>query len=236
MKRRREMNWLKRALWILVPAVTMLNAGCSMDFNNPKANEYNVQIIGDSIFDLSGEIQLYLKSLSGKTYKDRSVSGEKIAGIISQYDRAISGTPTLKTVIADGGGNDILQGSADCDSDPLTQGCVDVIDYVADKMEVLLDDMYNDGVVDCVWLGYYYLTSSEVEKNEALDFAYTLYPAVFSDTRMNLYGAGGAYLIDPRADIVASQVKSDGIHPTSSGSQELANMIWAKMVAEGMYR
>jgi len=230
------MKLLKSAVWLLIPVVMMLNVGCSMDLHNPKANEYNVQIVGDSIFDLSGDIQIYLKSLSGKTYKDRSVSGEKIAGIISQYDRAISGTPTLKTVIADGGGNDILQGSADCDSDPLTQGCVDVIDYVADKMEVILDDMYNDGVIDCVWLGYYYMTNDEVEKNEAIDFAYGLYPAVFDDTRLNLYGTGGAYLIDPRDDIVASQVKSDGIHPTASGSQELANMIWAEMVAQNMYR
>lgn len=230
------MKLLKSAVWLLLPVVMMLNVGCSMDLHNPKANEYNVQIVGDSIFDLSGDIQKYLKTLSGKTYKDRSVSGEKIAGIISQYDRAISGTPTLKTVIADGGGNDILQGSADCDSDPLTQGCVDVIDYVADKMEVLLDDMYNDGVIDCVWLGYYYMTNGEVEKNEAIDFAYGLYPAVFNDTRLNLYGTGGAYLIDPRGDIVASQVKSDGIHPTASGSQELANMIWAEMVAQNMYR
>jgi len=230
------MKLLKSAVWLLIPVVMLLNVGCSMDLHNPKANEYNVQIIGDSIFDLSGDIQKYLKTLSGKTYKDRSVSGEKIAGIISQYDRAISGTPALKTVIADGGGNDILQGSADCDSDPLTQGCVDVIDYVADKMEVLLDDMYNDGVVDCVWLGYYYMTNDEVEKNEAIDYAYGLYPAVFDDTRLNLYGSGGAYMLDPRPDIVASQVKSDGIHPTASGSQELANIIWAEMVAQNMYR
>ena len=230
------MKHVKRASWLMMVVVVMAATGCSMDFNNPKANEYNVQIIGDSIFDLSGDIQKYLKTLSGKTYKDRSVSGEKIAGIVSQYDRAISGTPTLKTVIADGGGNDILQGSADCDSDPLTQGCVDVIDYVADKMEVLLDDMYNDGVVDCVWLGYYYLTNGEIEKNEALDYAYSIYPAVFDDTRLNLYGTGGAYLIDPRPDIVASQVKSDGIHPTSSGSQELADLIWTEMVAQNMYR
>ena len=230
------MNVLKCAVYLLIPGVMMLSSGCSFDLNNPRADEYNVQIIGDSIFDLSGDIQEYLDVLSGKVYKDRSVSGEKIAGIISQYDRAISGTPTLKTVIADGGGNDILQGSADCDSDPLTSGCVDVIDYVADKMEILLDDMYNDGVIDCVWLGYYYLTNDEEEKNEALDYAYAIYPAVFGDTRLNLYGTGGAYLIDPRADIVASQVKSDGIHPTASGSQELATMIWDEMVTQDMYR
>lgn len=230
------MTLFKHALWMLLSGIMMFSVGCSYDFHNPSANEYEVQIIGDSIFDLSGAIQLELKDLSGKTYKDRSVSGEKIAGIISQYDRAISGTPTLKTVIADGGGNDILQGSADCESDPLKQECIDVIDYVADNMEVLLEDMYNDGVDDCVWLGYYYLTRSEIEKNEALDYAYTLYPAIFSDASLNVYGPGGAYMIDPRNDIVASQVKSDGIHPTASGSEELAGMIWDTMVSQNTYR
>lgn len=230
------MTLLKRAVWILISGVLMLTIGCSWDMNDPRADEYDVQIIGDSIFDLSGDIQQELKDLSGKMYKDRSVSGEKIAGIISQYDRAISNTPSLKTVIADGGGNDILQGSADCDSDPLKQECIDVIDYVADKMEILLEDMYNDGVDDCVWLGYYYLTNDEEEKNEALDYAFTLYPAVFNDASLNLYGAGGAYLVDPRADIVASQVKSDGIHPTASGSEELAGLIWSEMVTQNTYR
>ncbi len=230
------MKFLKRALWLLMLCGLLFSFGCSYDFNDPRADEYDVQIIGDSIFDLSGDIQQELKTLSGKMYKDRSVSGEKIAGIISQYDRAISNTPDLKTVIADGGGNDILQGSADCDSDPLTADCIDVIDYVADKMEVVMEDMYNDGVDDCVWLGYFYLTNGEVEKNEALDYAYMLYPAVFNDASLNLYGPGGIYLVDPRSDIDSSQVISDGIHPTASGSEDLAGLIWDVMVAQDTYR
>ncbi len=60
------MKLLKSAVWLLIPVVMLLNVGCSMDLHNPKANEYNVQIIGDSIFDLSGDIQKYLKTLSGK--------------------------------------------------------------------------------------------------------------------------------------------------------------------------
>lgn len=230
------MKVLKLVMWALISGVLMFTIGCTGDFNNPRADEYDVQIIGDSVFDLSGDIQQSLKTLSGKMYKDRSVSGEKIAGILTQFDRAISNTPSLKTVIADGGGNDILKGNADCDTDPLTQGCIDIIDYVADRMVFLLEDMYTGGVDDCVWLGYYYMTNSEASKNEALDHAYTLYPAIFNDASLNLYGPGGAYLVDPRADIVPSQIKSDGIHPTASGSEELANLIWNEMVARGTYR
>lgn len=231
------MSLVKQVMWGLISCVLLLTVSCAWDMNNPTADEYDVQIIGDSIFDLSGDIQQYLKVLSGKTYKDRSVSGEKIDGIISQYHRAISATPSLQTVIADGGGNDILKGSADCDSDPVTQGCLDIIDYVADKMESLLGEFYTDGVDNCVWLGYYNMTRAEEEKNEALAAAYTLYPAIFADAQMNQAGsAGGAYAIDPRGDISYSDVKTDGIHPTASGSSILADLIYAKMETENMYR
>jgi hypothetical protein len=218
-----------------IAGLCMMMSGCAWDFNNPTADEYDVQIIGDSIFDLSGDIQDVLTDLSGKVYKDRSVSGEKIDGILTQYDRAARNA-NLKTVIADGGGNDILQGSADCESDPLTQDCINTIDYVADKMEVLLEDMYNDGVQDCVWLGYYHVKNSEAEKNEAMDYAYSLYPAIFADASLNNYGSGGAYAIDSRDDIVPSQIKSDDIHPTYEGSEILAGLIWGVMVAEDTYR
>ncbi len=230
------MNVTKSVLLALVAGSLLFTAGCSFDLNNPNADEYDVQIIGDSIYDYSGDIQEVLQDLSGKMYKDRSVSGEKIAGILTQYDRAIGNTPSLKTVLADGGGNDIHLGSADCDSDPLTQGCIDTIDYVADRMEVLLEDMYLDGVDDCVWLGYYYMTGSEAETKEAIDYAYSLYPAIFSDASFNVYGSGGAYLIDSRGDIEPNHIKSDDIHPTYAGSEILANLIWNVMVAEDTYR
>ena len=125
---------------------------------------------------------------------------------------------------------DVLLGDADCDSDPLTQGCLDTIDYVADTMENMLDDMYVAGLDDCVWLGYYNLPRTEAEKNEALAHCYTLYPAIFGSSAMN------ASLIDPRPYISASHVKSDDIHPTYGGSVILANLIWDEMVAQNMYR
>lgn len=231
------MSLIKQVMWGFISCVLLLTVSCSWDMNNPSADEYDVQIIGDSIFDLSGDIQDYLKDLSGKTYKDRSVSGEKIDGIVNQYHTAIYNTPGLQTIIADGGGNDILKANADCDSDPVTQGCLDIIDYVADKMESLLGEFYTDGVDNCVWLGYYNMTRVEEEKNEAIAEAYSLYPAIFNDAQMNLPGSGGgAYAIDPRGDISYSDVKTDGIHPTATGSSILAGLIYAKMEAEGMYR
>lgn len=217
--------------------VAVFFMACKADLHDPTADEYDVQIIGDSIFDYSGDIQQVLRDLSGKMYKDRSVSGEKIAGIVNQYDNAAYNQPTLKTVIANGGGNDILQGSVDCESDPLTQSCIDLIDYIADQMETLLEDMYTDGIDDNVWLGYYHLKDSEVEKNEAIDYCYSdVYPGVFSSASLNLYGQGGSFLVDPRSDILSSHIKSDDIHPTYSGSEIMANLIWDEMVLQDTYR
>jgi hypothetical protein len=225
------MKMLRLLSTLLMVAGLFAMTGCSWDFNNPSASEYDVQIVGDSVFDLSGDIRTVLKSLSGKGYKDRSVSGAKIAAIDSQLATAL-GRTTLKTVIADGGANDILQGSMDCNADPLTQGCIDVIDYIGDKMENMLDDMHVRGLDDsCVWMGYYHVKGAELEKNEAIDYCYTnAYPAIFGSSPVP------AYLVDPRPNILPSHIKSDDIHPTYDGSVILANLIWNTLVSHNIYR
>ncbi len=214
----------------MLSGMIMATTGCSFDLNNPYADEWDVQIVGDSVFDLSGDIHDVLQDLSGSSYKDRSVSGAKIAAIQSQLTTALKRT-TLKTVIADGGANDILQCTMDCDSDPLTQGCLDVLNYVGDKMEVMLEAMYAKSPNDCVWLGYYHVKGGEIEKNEAIDYTYDwLYPDIFASTNMD------AVLVDPRQEILPIHIKSDDIHPTYDGSYILANLIWDEMVAGNMYR
>jgi hypothetical protein len=238
---------------ILVSVMPIVLCQCSWDFNNPKPSEWDVQIIGDSVFDLSGDIQKVLKTLSGKTYKDRSVSGAKIAAIDGQLAQAVQRT-TLKTLIADGGANDILQGSMDCNSDPLTPGCLDVLDYISDTMWNMIVDMNNGPSTGNVWMGYYHVKGSEAEKNEAIDYAYdNLYPDLFDFSASggtNYSGVvpgygeyyGGALpgfsiaLADPRDYIFESDIKSDNIHPTYSGSQKLANLIWGVMVQKNFYR
>ncbi len=234
---------LVRVLLVIgaLTGLTLATTGCSMDFNNPTPSEWDVQIVGDSVFDLSGDIQKVLKTLSGDTYKDRSVSGAKIAAIQSQLNTAL-GRTTLKTVIADGGANDILQGTADCDSDPLTTGCVDVLNYVGDKMEAMISAMYAKSPNDCAWLGYYHVKGDEIEKNEAIDYTYDwLYPGIFP-SYLSSYPAvflGTDYkalLIDPRPNIQPVHIKSDDIHPTYDGSVILANLIWDAMVSGSMYR
>lgn len=231
----------------------MTSMGCRFDLNNPSANEWDVQIVGDSVFDLSGDIHDVLQDLSGKSYKDRSMSGAKIAAIDSQLAQAESRS-SLKTVIADGGANDILQSSTDCDSDPLTSACLNLLDYVGDRMLDMINDMYNGPSGDHVWLGYYHVKGGDAEKNEAIDYAYdVVYPDLFDFAQYGgsnfsgsvpgygVYGGGllGSFqiaLADPRSSILNSDIKSDGIHPTYSGSDKLANLIWGVLVDRGMYR
>jgi len=238
---------------ILLTALPIALISCSWDFNNPYADEWDVQIVGDSVFDLSGDIHDVLQLLSGKSYKDRSVSGAKIAAIDSQLSKA-ERRSTLKTVIADGGANDILQGSMDCDSDPLTGGCLDVLDYISDTMWGMIVDMYYGPSGDHVWMGYYNVKGSEAEKNEAINYTYdNIYPDMFDFSEYGgttdsgvVSGYGefyGSYLgdfcifmADPRDYILASDIKSDDIHPTYSGSQKLANLIWGVMEQKDLYR
>ncbi|MFP4533852.1 MAG: hypothetical protein ACLFNS_14350 [Desulfobacterales bacterium] len=236
---------------ILASGLAFAVGGCSWDYNNPDADEWDVQIVGDSVFDLSGDIHDVLQDLSGKSYKDRAVSGAKIAAIRDQLDYAEQ-RDSLESVLADGGANDILQGSADCESDPLKQECIDVLNYVGDVMWDMILDMYYGPSDDHVWMGYYHVKGDEAEKNEAIDYTYdNIYPGLF-----NLYGEGspfsgdtdyGSYygstyygflvaVGDPRDHIYESDLKDDDIHPTYDGSYKLAHMLWGVMEQKDFYR
>ncbi len=238
---------------MLLATLAMTSVGCTWNFTNPPSNEKDVQIVGDSVFDLSGDIHSVLNGLSGKSYKDRSVSGAKIAAIDGQLAQA-ENRATLKTVIADGGANDILQSSVDCDSDPLTSACLNLIDYVADVQWNMIVDMYYGPSNDHVWLGYYHVKAPEAEKNEAIDYVHdSIYPDMFDlspyggityagtvagygDFEGSTLGAFNIAVADPRGSIVPGDLKSDGIHPKYSGSDKLGNLIWGVMVDQDMYR
>jgi hypothetical protein len=225
--------------------VTMGMTGCTWNFHDPTPTDKDVQIVGDSVFDLSGEIQTRLKALSGKMYQDRSVSNSKIAAIQSQLAAALT-RKTVKTVIANGGANDIFQSSADCYADPLTKGCKEVLNYVGDKTEVMINNMHSKSPKNGVWLGYYHVKGEEAEYNEAVDYLYknvykgifpkkhevgiTCWPAVYIGKNFKVL------LVDPRSSIKSSDIKKDNIHPTTSGSKKLADLIWSAMYWGKMYR
>jgi len=76
----------------------------------------NVVNIGDSIFALSGKIHSNLTTLAGKSFRNYCVSGSYLSGssiltsnsVAVQYATARNDNSNIKTIVADGGGNEVL--------------------------------------------------------------------------------------------------------------------------------
>ncbi|MCP4133761.1 MAG: SGNH/GDSL hydrolase family protein [bacterium] len=218
--------------------------GCGIaNMTNPAADEYDVQIVGDSVFDLDAYIHEYLWELSGKAYKDNSSSGDTLSYITQQYRDAIAAHPGIKTVIMDAGANDILMDlywNSACRSysGRCPSGCKTFINSVVDDLESLWDEMDADGVDDIVHLGYYhlkwgYLVGNGSRLDGAVDYA---------DSKINTACAvspADCWFVDPRSDFEGNEgayLLSDGLHPTDAGGEVLAGLIWDTMVAEDTYR
>ncbi len=221
----------------------VLSLHCGLaDMTNPPANEFDVQIVGDSVFDLDGYIHSHLWDLSGKAYKDNSKSGDTLEYVTQQYNSAISNYPNMRTIIMDGGGNDVLMSlywRIACASSSWTapRRCRSFINGVMDDMDDLWDDMDSDGIDDIVHLGYYYIKNGTLGNGTKLKGALKY--------AMDVAEAGCAaspadcWFVDPRADFwgnEADYIKSDGIHPTDEGAEVLADLIWDEMVARDVYR
>ncbi|HNW28361.1 MAG TPA: SGNH/GDSL hydrolase family protein [Spirochaetota bacterium] len=238
------MKKLVVALCIVGLFLAVLGCGIA-NMTNPTANEFDVVIVGDSIYDLDGYIHSNLKTLSGKSYKDYSSSGDTVAYITKQYNTAIAARPTIKTIIMDGGGNDILMDvywSQACQaSTTISSSCKAYINSVLDQDEALWEDMSNDGVDNIFHLGYYRLKRGTL--TTLLYGGTKLNPAVvYADDQLAAACAvspAECWFIDPRADFLGKEstyIKSDGIHPTNAGGKVLATKIYNKMTAVGAYK
>jgi hypothetical protein len=230
----------------IIVSLFFIVIGCGMaDMTNPTANEFDVVIVGDSIYDLDGFIHTNLKALAGKSYKDYSKSGDTVQYVTKQYNTAIAARPSIKTIIMDAGGNDILMDlywSQACQtSTTLSSSCKTYIDGVLDNVESLWEDMNADGVDNIFHLGYYNLKAGTLT---TLLYGKTkLNPAVqYADNQLATscaVSSAECWFIDPRADFLGKEstyIKSDGIHPADPGAKVIAAKIWNKMVAVGAYR
>jgi lysophospholipase L1-like esterase len=205
------------------------------------ASRNDVVNVGDSIFALSGKIHDDLQSVSGQTFRRYSKSGATITGgdiftpgIDQQYATAKSDHSYIKIIFMDGGANEILIPSIlfdpyHCKSSTLTSSCKSLIDDVYVDAVTLLNQMGRDGVQNIIYLGYYHVKSGlfgSTLLNPAVDYGDTrLAQAVANATAASNYRV----FIDPRPNIVNSDIIIDGVHPNDSGSQKLANLIWAKL-------
>ncbi len=80
----------------------------------PEADNNQVIFLGDSIFALSGKIQDELEAEAGETFRRYTVSGAELTGgflapsVVEQFAIAQQDNPDIRTMVGNGGGNDIL--------------------------------------------------------------------------------------------------------------------------------
>ena len=134
----------------------------------------------------------------------------------------------------DGGGNDILLpvltlfDPHDCKTQwyewgRLSSSCKNFIDDLYVDAVNLLNDMDADGVDNVIYLGYYYTKNALValdDLEEAIDYG---------DMRLSQACQNSSVdctFVDPRWVINDGDIKSDAIHPKTSGSLKIANLIW----------
>ncbi len=199
--------------------------------------------LGDSIFALSGKIHDNLQAKAGKTFRNYCVSGANFASdnvattidVAEQYATAKGDSSFIKTVLLDGGGNDILIPATafdpyNCKVDwwesGLSSTCKALIDDVYVDMVDLFNQMGRDGVQNLIHLGYYNLKNGLIGStslNKAVAYGDTkMAQAVANATA----GPASRVFIDPRSAMTSSDITFDGVHPNDSGSAKLANLIW----------
>lgn len=204
------------------------------------ADNDQVVTIGDSIFALSGELQDFLESYAGETFRRYTISGAELKGgivatdIYGQYNIAKNDNPNIDTIVMDGGGNDILIPSIalfdpyNCKTQwyqfgRLSSTCKNFIDDIYVDAVNLLNKMDADGVDNVIYLGYYYTKNGLFlldSMEEAVDYGDMRLAQACRNSRAN------CKFVDPRSSINDSNIIFDGIHPNTEGSRKLANLIW----------
>ncbi len=235
-----------KAASVLAALLTVTGGiGCGFVASVPwirNAQVNKVVNIGDSIFALSGEIQNRLHSLGGKTFRRYATSGAELKGgdliapsVVNQFATARADNSNIQTVLMDGGGNDILLPVLtlfdihNCKKDwwesSLSTSCKNLINDIYVDGVNLLNEMRSRGVTKVIYVGYYYTKDSLISGNlsalrQAIDYGDGKFATACANSLLS------CTFIDPRSSIVNSDIIADGIHPATSGSNKIANLIW----------
>ncbi len=230
----------QRSLKLAVALVAVVNVvGCSA--GNPyvtDADRNEIITLGDSIFDLSGEIQANLEQNAGQTFRDYTLSGAELNGgllaksVAQQYIDAKADDANIVTIVMDGGGNDILIPAIlfdpyGCKTHwwrwSISRSCKGLVDDIYVEGVNMLNEIDADGVQNVIYLGYYHTAGLQSNLAQAVDYGDKRLSEACANTTAN------CSYIDPRGSIVSSDIIGDGIHPNSSGSQKLADLIWPQL-------
>jgi lysophospholipase L1-like esterase len=240
---------MKAKGWIIgALALCVLVSSCGFMASVPwiRSATYNSVVnLGDSIFALSGKESDYLHALAGgKTFRRYATSGAEVMGgdwiapsVYNQFKTAKS-DGYIRTVFMDGGGNDILIPATALDpynckvdwwESGLSTTCKNLINDVYVETVNTLNYMKSQGVQNVVYQGYYRVKFGWIGTtalNPAVDYGNVkLAQAVANST----FPSTNKVYINPTPYITNSDIISDGIHPSDSGSQKLANLLWPKL-------
>ncbi len=214
---------VKRSALVLL-ALGLLNVGTVSAVNPPVASQTDKMIIGDSVFALSGDIHRYLQNDLNETINTHARSGCQMIGgnlicsrryaIPTQYANASK--RGIKTVIMNGGGNDIQLNSCA----PSLSRCMPLLQDLENEIATLAQKMRADGIENIIFLGYYNATGSAAELREINEYSMNL--------KARTYPGLGITFIDVRDAFngnEAQYISRDNIHPTAAGSRVLADLI-----------
>ncbi|MCG7488980.1 SGNH/GDSL hydrolase family protein [Vibrio sp. Of14-4] len=225
-------------------AITICSAlvACAGNPYVRNAERNDVITLGDSIFDLSGELQQFLEGpdMANTTFRDYTLSGAKLTGgivskpVVEQYQDAQTDDSNINIIVMDGGGNDILLPAMifdpyECKTtwyrSELSEKCTSLVDDVYVDTVSLLNQMQQNEVQQVIYLGYYYTTGEKTDLHQAIDYGDERLADACNNTTVS------CQFIDPRSAINSNDVLPDNIHPNTSGSQKLAQLIWPYLEA-----
>jgi lysophospholipase L1-like esterase len=223
-----------KASFLATTILTLVACGGAPDYVET-ADRNDVVTVGDSIFDLSGDLQRFLEEKAGQTFRDYTISGSKISGgtlaraIDLQYADANAFNSSIDTIVMNGGGNDILIPAMTGDfygcrtkwyRKNISSRCKNLVNNVYVNTVNLMNNMGSNGVQNIVYLGYYELPRGNANLAGALEYGVNRLAEACSNSSAN------CDFVEARGSIPANFVLDDDIHPTSEGSQVLADLVW----------
>lgn len=196
-------------------------------------------LLGDSYVNFINNIEPRVSALAvkdgaipnGMRFRDYAVAGTSLAAdggsIPPQWDNAKRADPDIKFVIMDGGGNDVLLWNMQClaAGSDMNAGCQKVVTDANAAAKAMMENMKASGVSDVVFFFYPYVPAGG---DDILDYSYPLAKQQCEGGSTDTFRC---HFIDTRQAFMghADYIGLDGIHPTATGADVIAGLIYDKM-------
>ena len=176
-----------------------------------------IQIFGDSIFNTRNKgVRNELQKMTNKHIPDHSQTGKWVWEIKNQYLRA--GKEGLRTVILNGGGNDMF--GSNCR--PFSDRCKEALKNAVINLEEIFDIIAEEGREHIIFLGGHYTMGWNGGYENAVDLCYEYVIPVCENAKIR------CTLIDLREQFKGRSdwLEWDGIHPNDQGVKKISERIF----------